>query len=97
MAWVDVTLSAEFHSHFEWLDVALAVLSGFFDEELAVADDEAHEALVAQHVGSLCVGVQYTALGPLAQTAVLTLCKRKRKRGLIVSNDQTKMIYIDTL
>jgi len=76
-AWPNVTLSAEFHSEFEGFHVALAVLSGLFDEELAVADNETDETLVAEHVRSLRVSVRQPSLRPLAQTAVLALCKFK--------------------
>lgn len=57
--WTDSrTLSAEFHSEFQGFDVALAMLSGFFDEEFRVANDEADEALVAEYVRSLRVRVR---------------------------------------
>lgn len=79
------TLKSELHAEVDRFDVALAVLAGLSDEQLVVADDDADEALVAEHVATLRVSVRQAAVGKLAKAAVLTLCgdRNKNKRGRV--------------
>jgi hypothetical protein len=49
---------------------SLAVVSGLAEVDVALGSDEANEALVADHVAALSVGVDQTFFLPLAQTLI---------------------------
>lgn len=62
------------------VDVPLAVLAGFLDEDLPIGEHGTDEALVRAHVPPLGVRVDDVPVGPLAQAAVFPFWKGRRDR-----------------
>lgn len=70
----------ELHAEPVRIDVPLAVLAGFLDEDLPIGQHGAHEALVRANVPPLGVRVDDVPVGPLAQAAVFPFWKRDKDR-----------------
>ena len=56
---------------------AFAIVSGFAEVNVTLGSDEAHEALVADHVATFGVSVDQAVLLPLAQALVLAFWSEK--------------------